>query len=590
MASDAESHRRLSSFVESAAGRLAAQLQVGEPCPVCGSAEHPRPAEPSEGSDAVTFAEVEVARERARDDLVALVTLRQERAELVEVHAGVADDELAALEELVQARRLAVGSATAAGQRLEERDVAMARLRERCADAAQRLDEVRERLGEARVRLAGIDGDLDSLGGPDGPGAEEAQARLALAEEALGAAVSAGEELEGCRRAQHDRATRIGELETSVAAAEHEVDLLGDRRRAAERDAEAAEASARRRCPSGEPEERRIVLDRAVEALRRSVDTGRRAAVAASRHHEAAAELDRRLARSPFADERSAVAAAVPADRRGEMAEHIERWQRAHDEASGAMRLLAERDLPERAPLLDDLATAAETSEAAARLVHESLTGAETHLRSAREELDSVREALADDEPLRDRCDLLGRVHSVLAGRNGEQRITLETWVLRRHLAEVAEAANVHLHRMSHGRFQLSLGSDHVRGQAKAGLDLVVFDGFSGRSRRTTSLSGGETFQASLSLALGLADVLTSSRAGRRIDALFVDEGFGSLDTESVEQAITVLDGLRSRGSMVGLITHVEAMKEALEVAVEVEPRADRRGSTIRQRGTLAVA
>jgi exonuclease SbcC len=521
---------------------------------------------------------------------VVLVTLRRERAELVEAHTGVTDDGLAALEELVQARRLAVGSATAAGERLEERDVAITRLREECAAAAQQLDEVRQRLGEARVRLAGIDGDLDSLGGSDGLGAEEAQARLARAEEALGAAVSAGEELEACRREQQDRVTRIGELETSVTAAEHEVDQLGDRRREAECQAEAAEASARRHCPSGEPEERRIVLDRAVEALRRSVGIGRRAAMATSHRHEAVAELDRRLARSPFADERSAVAAVVPVDRRGEMAAEIERWQRAHDEASGAMRLLADRDLPDQAPLLDDFATAVETSEAAERLVFESLTGAETHLGSAREELEAVRAALADEEPLRDRCDLLGRVHSVLAGRNGEQRITLETWVLRRHLAEVAEAANVHLHRMSHGRYQLSLGSDHVRSQAKAGLDLVVLDAFSGRSRRTTSLSGGETFQASLSLALGLADVLTSCRAGRRIDALFVDEGFGSLDAESVEQAISVLDSLRSRGSMVGLITHVEAMKEALEVAVEVEPRADRRGSTIRQRGTLAVA
>jgi exonuclease SbcC len=585
--SDAESHRHLAAFVGSAAGRLAAELQAGEPCPVCGSAEHPRPAEPSDGSGAVTLADVELAGQRARDALVALVTLRQERAELVDGHPGLADDELCALEELVRSIGAAAGAASSAGARVGELDTTIGELRERCAGRSQRLDVLRGHLGEARVRLAGIDGDLGSLGDL---GAQELRSRLVRAEEELGAAESAREQLEVCRRDQRDRATRVGDLERSVAAAEQEVDLRGSQRRAAERDAEAAEASARRRCPTGEPAQRRTALDRAVEALRRSVDAGRCAAMATSRLEEAVLEVDRRLAGSPFDDEASAAAATMPAGRREEIAATVERWQRDHDEAAGALRLLAERDLPEQAPALGELDAIAEESELAARLVQEALTGAETHLQAAREELEAVRHVLADDEPVRDRCELLGRVHSVLSGRNGEQRITLETWVLRRHLAEVVDAANLHLHRMSHGRFQLALGSAHVRGQAKAGLDLVVFDAFSGRSRRTTSLSGGETFQASLSMALGLADVLTSYRAGCRVDALFVDEGFGSLDTESVEQAISVLDGLRSRGSMVGLITHVEAMKEALEVVVEVEPRADRRGSTIRQRSTLAVA
>ena len=162
--------------------------------------------------------------------------------------------------------------------------------------------------------------------------------------------------------------------------------------------------------------------------------------------------------------------------------------------------------------------------------------------------------------------------------------------MLRSHLVEVVVAANEHLRRLSHGRFQLELGSGHVRGQAKTGLDLVVMDAFSGRSRRTTSLSGGETFQASMSLALGLADVLTASQGGRRIDALFIDEGFGSLDADAVEQAISLLDGLRSRGLMVGVITHLEPLKEALEVALEVEAHRQRRGSTIRQHRSLAVA
>ncbi|MFM7684951.1 MAG: SbcC/MukB-like Walker B domain-containing protein, partial [Actinomycetota bacterium] len=156
--------------------------------------------------------------------------------------------------------------------------------------------------------------------------------------------------------------------------------------------------------------------------------------------------------------------------------------------------------------------------------------------------------------------------------------VKLERWVLAAELERVTQAANVHLARMSNGRFRLG------RKEGKVTLDIEVFDSNTGRARATSSLSGGEQFQASLSLALGLADVVShgGTASGRTFEALFVDEGFGSLDPKALDQAIEALLMIQAGGRMVGAITHVEGMKERLHTGIEVSARADGRGSTLK--------
>ena len=161
--------------------------------------------------------------------------------------------------------------------------------------------------------------------------------------------------------------------------------------------------------------------------------------------------------------------------------------------------------------------------------------------------------------------------------------MSLRRWVLARELDQVTNAANVHLRRMTASRFSLERADPSEDGRTTTGLDLRVRDANHGRTRATTSLSGGEQFQASLSLALGLADVVSLGGAGsgKQFEALFVDEGFGSLDPNALEEAIAALHQLQSSGRMVGAITHVEAMKQQLHVGIEVTRFAEGSGSTL---------
>jgi exonuclease SbcC len=168
-------------------------------------------------------------------------------------------------------------------------------------------------------------------------------------------------------------------------------------------------------------------------------------------------------------------------------------------------------------------------------------------------------------------------VHNTCNGEAGI-RVKLERWVLARELERVTVAANAHLARMSNGRYQLH------RDATKGGLRLEVLDAHTGKRRATNSLSGGEQFQASLSLALGLADVVSrgGSGNGKQFEALFVDEGFGSLDQDALTQAIDALEQIQATGRMVGAITHVEEMKQRLHKGIEVMRLANDSGSTLR--------
>jgi exonuclease SbcC len=155
----------------------------------------------------------------------------------------------------------------------------------------------------------------------------------------------------------------------------------------------------------------------------------------------------------------------------------------------------------------------------------------------------------------------------------------LQSFVLAARLEQVAEVASRRLHDMSGGRYLFLHSDAQGRHGARGGLGLDVLDEYTGARRPTKTLSGGESFMASLALALGLADVVTAESGGTRIDTLFVDEGFGTLDPQALDAVMTVLDDLRRGGRSVGVISHVEELRQRIPARLEVV--AGRDGSAL---------
>jgi exonuclease SbcC len=160
-------------------------------------------------------------------------------------------------------------------------------------------------------------------------------------------------------------------------------------------------------------------------------------------------------------------------------------------------------------------------------------------------------------------------------GMDGHRRVALTTYVLRHWFERVVAAANVRLAAMSAGRYELRRCDEGEARRQRAGLTLSVIDRYTGAERSPSSLSGGETFYTSLSLALGLADVVRAEAGGVDLETLFIDEGFGALDAQTLDQVLAVIDELRERGRAVGIVSHVAEMKERVAERLEVRRLPD---------------
>jgi len=175
----------------------------------------------------------------------------------------------------------------------------------------------------------------------------------------------------------------------------------------------------------------------------------------------------------------------------------------------------------------------------------------------------TVHQALADLGPAEEEAQLVQELADCVAGSSADNalRMRLSSYVLAARLAEIATLANERLGTMSDGRYTLEYTDARAAKGARSGLGLLVRDAWTGRSRETSSLSGGEAFMASLALALGLGDAVRAEAGGFDLQTLFVDEGFGSLDEDSLEQVMAVLDTLREGGRAVGIVSHVTELR-----------------------------
>ncbi len=582
---EAESRRRANEIFEhyvlGAAPRLAAELAPGEPCAVCGATEHPSPAvAPNhQAASATSAADVSAAGSEAAKAQETLAGLRARLSALLDQSEAAVDRSLDELEAAVEVAVKELADADAASRSVDEKVAAIAELQTQAESVAGRKSQVVEQTASLRGWRSEKVGAIGSLE------LESVQAHRVRVEAATAAVAEA-------QRAQAELAESRKEME-ALAEADTQSE---SQQRVIVGEISALRAIAVEKQLRVDGIERAIVavvgdgdlsslladLDLVLQEISTWIGRVNQAAedgrVVAAAQAECATALDA----SEFDDEATAMVAWLTTeDRRREEAASRE-WVNEMHSVVGRLRLLEEQALPDEAPDLDLLRARAELHESALQELEDEATAARQSLDAAHSALDEIRRINSDTADTQRTYEVMARVAGVVSGQNS-RRISLENWVLAAYLRDVVDHANIHLDTMSSHRFQLVVQDEATNQRGQHGLDLAVEDSFSGKARPTVSLSGGETFQASLALALGLADVVCAGRVGIQIDALFVDEGFGSLDADAIDHAIDVLDGLRTRGSMVGVITHVEAMKAALPVAIEVTPRADRQGSEIRQ-------
>ena len=198
------------------------------------------------------------------------------------------------------------------------------------------------------------------------------------------------------------------------------------------------------------------------------------------------------------------------------------------------------------------------------------------HIKATLASLEELEKAMGE---AREEVTFLSRLNDLAnGGEQGFKNVTFERYVLGAILDEVVYAANLRLQKMSRSRYSLERSDYTGGGRGKQGLDLAVMDAFTGQSRPANTLSGGETFLASMALALGLADVIQSYAGGIHMDTMFIDEGFGTLDPDTLELAMETLVQLQSSGRLIGMISHVPELKTRIPAHLEVTRGDD--GST----------
>ncbi|GAB7029471.1 SMC family ATPase [Streptomyces sp. NPDC021749] len=428
-------------------------------------------------------------------------------------------------------------------------------------------------------------------------------------EELAGAAAAAGdaplaeltahvEELRADLAREHTRGADLHAAREALGRAEREYERRRTEQQQAERraaartsrrealDAERAaleQELARARADCASVAERAGRLERQVARLAAAAEASRTAHACAERLKEADAALTDAAYRAGFDTPQAVAGALLRDDEWRALQQRLDDWQR---ESAATEAELADPEVSAAAalPPADPDADRAAHEEAAARLRTAATAHATARDRAA--ELDRLSARAGADAralaPLRAAHERIARLAALAAGTSGEneRRMRLESYVLAARLEQVAAAASARLHRMSAGRYTLVHSDERAGGTRRSGLGLHVVDGWTGRERDTASLSGGETFFASLALALGLADVVTDEAGGTRLDTLFIDEGFGSLDEQTLDEVLDVLDSLRERDRSVGIVSHVADLKARIPAQLEVVK--SRTGSAVR--------
>ncbi|HWG60226.1 MAG TPA: AAA family ATPase [Streptosporangiaceae bacterium] len=449
-------------------------------------------------------------------------------------------------------------------------------------DAAARRDmaqDERARLEGERDELASEVSAAAALAGGRDCGALDAEAggledRIAQAEQAAEECIGLAADLTDKRAEQERLAEDLTRAAAAAAAAGNRAQQA-----AAEFDRLAADvrsAASDHPSVSARQDALRGIADeaRAIAAAQQTLSSARSAESAAC--ERASKEALRRGFEAP----EQAAAAIIPQAELADLDEAVTAWSTTLTELRAAV---GAEDLIGLDPAAADEVAAAAGRAAAARAAarqaeqaaRERAKALSVQARRFAERAAEVRRAEEAYDRLAEQTENDIRLANLAKGMEGHRRVTLTTYVLRQWFGQVVAAANVRLSAMSSGRYELRRTDEGASRRERAGLTLAVIDRHTGEERSPASLSGGETFYTSLALALGLADVVKAEAGGVDLDTLFIDEGFGSLDAATLDQVMAVIDDLRDRGRVVGIVSHVADLKDRVAERLEVRRLPD---------------
>ena len=607
-------------FLDEQAGVLALRLSDGQPCPVCGSVHHPAPARIS--AHAPGEAELKQAKQAA-EEAQRLANDRSLEAERLNAELGARREE-AGRKLLTLAPELKPGEEAPEKQReaIEElsvrtdrqlrdaeqslrQETARTERRERLAasvpEMEKALTEKKASLQTAEQRRAYLQAQSESLLTQLGvmqlafATREEAEKECGRLEQEVREIRQLLEQAENAWRESREALTeRAGQLQHRREQLEKSLDLTSTEQAETETERKLREAVAQ----LTELEqviretERRIVrkleLDRQIpeeeKALRLTeIGIGEREKELVSlrtRIDETAKQIETLALTLEFASgqeaaSRQAELESKEATLRKEIADASQQHQRCREAAVllrgqlGQMReqLKQYENLPEDSALLEEKGRL----EAEKASLEEKKHDIGIRLDTNRNILLSTRRESEALEKMEKKYSWLKALSDTANGTvSGKERIMLETYVQMTFFDRIVARANTRFLVMSNGQYELRRSETADSLRALSGLELSVIDHYNGTERSVKTLSGGESFKASLSLALGLSDEIQSSAGGIRLDTMFVDEGFGSLDEESLQQAIHALSGLADSNRLVGIISHVTELKQRIDRQIVV--------------------
>lgn len=517
------------------AATLAQELEDGAPCPVCGAVHHPAPAVvPGAQDDEAACAKV---RDQAQGVAAnADAALAQQDKRIAEAWAELQETipQLTQPEAVPRYAQQLQESGTAHNHQRKETQAALQQIREELAGLAAVEKELEAQkaalntLREQRTRFV----------------AE--QSRWQTTRDSKADAVAAKEKQFGFT------------ADADPAALTREIDAISARHQAAKQALETAQrAHEQAQLAQVRAASAQLQAEARLEELRRSADD----------HARAFAQARDAI----FATEADYLSAKEDIPHAALLQQEIDAFSEALTRATTLHEDLAQR-LQDDRTLHDLEAGEARRKEAEQRLnaAKDVLAAHKTRCASNRALIAQIAQLLDAFKEMEARYALLGKLRDVLDGKN-HFNMRLETFAQAYYFEQMLIGANVRLARMTHGRYSFRRKEMVSDARRQAGLDLDVMDQYTGRARDVSTLSGGESFKASLSLALGLADVVTSESGGVELSTIFIDEGFGTLDEESLDDTVETLISLQDSGRLVGVISHVAELKERIPAHLVVE-------------------